>query len=70
MFPSSGEGEPTLLGPLERLKSALSKGSNRVGVLLPSLEEENISSFLNAVFSGYFEFRTMERVHKPSDSEN
>jgi hypothetical protein len=48
---------------------ALSKGHNKVGVSLPSPEGGNRSSFRNVVFSNYLEFRTMDKVQKPSDSE-
>jgi hypothetical protein len=46
--------------------SALSKGPNRVGVSLSSPEDEN--SFPNVMFSNYLEFRTMDEVHKVTDS--
>jgi hypothetical protein len=50
MFPSSGGGmeTPTLV---QGLRLALSKGPNRVGVSLPSLEDGNRSGFRNVVFS-------------------
>jgi hypothetical protein len=48
---------------------ALFKGHNRVDVSLPSPEGENRSSFQNDVFSSYIEFRTMNNVYKPSESE-
>jgi hypothetical protein len=32
-------------------------------------QDGNRSSFQNAVFSNYLEFRTIENVSKPSDSE-
>jgi hypothetical protein len=53
VFPSSGEGRDatTLLG--------LSEGPNRV--------VENTSSFRSVVFAIYLEFRTMDKVHRPSD---
>jgi hypothetical protein len=44
-------------------------GPNRVGVSLPSPEDGNRSSFLNVMFSGYLEFRTMHKVQKPGNSE-
>jgi hypothetical protein len=48
---------------------ALSKGPKRAGVSLPSPEDGNTSSLRNVVFSSYLEFQTMDKVHKPSDSE-
>jgi hypothetical protein len=53
---------------VQRLKLVLSKVPNRVGVSLPSPEDGKRSSFRN-VFSTYFEFRTMDKSHKPGDSE-
>jgi hypothetical protein len=50
------------------LRLALSKEPNRVAVSLPSPEEGNRSSFRNAVFQ-YLEFRTMDKVQKPSNSK-
>jgi hypothetical protein len=44
-------------------------GHNRIGVSLPSPEEGNRSSFRNVVFYSYLEFRTMNKVQKPSDSD-
>jgi hypothetical protein len=51
------------------LRLALSKGPNKVGVPLSSPEGGKSSSFRNVVFSGYLQFRTMDKVLKPSDSE-
>jgi hypothetical protein len=62
LFPSSGEGmkTPTLLRPLESanfhhwttgLCLAFSKVPNRVGVSLPSPDDEIRSNFRNGVFS-------------------
>jgi hypothetical protein len=51
------------------LRLSYSKGPNRVGVFLPSPEDGNEFSFRNVVFSSYFEFRTVEKVHKPNDVE-
>jgi hypothetical protein len=59
LFPSSGEGRetPTPLSPVGRTNlkhwtwSAQSKGTNRVGVSLPSPEDGNRSRFRNAVLS-------------------
>jgi hypothetical protein len=36
---------------------------------LPSPEDGNRSSFRNAVFSSYLEFRALDKGEKPSDSE-
>jgi hypothetical protein len=76
LFPSSGETRetPTLLGPLERadvqwLRLALSIGAKRVDVSLPSPENGKRSSFGNVVFSWLLEFQTIDKAHKPSDSE-
>jgi hypothetical protein len=44
------------LDPLTEVNS-FCKGPNRVGVLLPSPEEGNRSSFQNTVFYRFFEFR-------------
>jgi hypothetical protein len=40
-----------------------------VGVSRPLPEDENRSGFLNVMFSGNLEFRTMDKAKKPSDSE-
>jgi hypothetical protein len=48
------------------LRLAPSKGPNRVGVSFPSVEDGNIS-LRNVVFYSYLEFRTMDKVRKPSD---
>jgi hypothetical protein len=75
MFSSSNEGREIsiLLDPVERANPShwltLSKRPNRVGVPLLSPEDGKRYSFGNAVFSSYLEFRTMDNVHKPSDSE-
>jgi hypothetical protein len=50
------------------MRLALSKGLNRVGIFLPSPEDGNRFSFQNVVFSTCLEFRTMNKVHQPSDS--
>jgi hypothetical protein len=63
MFPSSGEKEKTAT------LFALSKGPNRAGVFSRSAEYGNRSSFQNVVVSSYLEFRTLDKAHKPSDSE-
>jgi hypothetical protein len=44
------------------------KGSNRVGVSLPSPEDGNGRSFQNCLFSSYLDVQTMDHVHKPNDS--
>jgi hypothetical protein len=51
------------------LRSAFSKRSNRLGVSIPSLEDGNRSNFRNVVCSAWLGFRTMNKIHKPSDSE-
>jgi hypothetical protein len=56
-------------GPvIQWLRLDLTKGTNRVGVS-PWPENRNRSSFRNVIFSSYLEYRTMDRVHKPSVSE-
>jgi hypothetical protein len=76
VLPSSGEGRVTpLLDPLERadqvqrLRLALARGPNRVGVSLPSPEDGNRCIFRNVVVRSYLEFRTIDNVQKPSNSE-
>jgi hypothetical protein len=54
---------------VQLLRSALSKGSNRLDVSVPSPEDGNRSNFRNAVFSVRLGFWTMNKIHKPSDSE-
>jgi hypothetical protein len=54
---------------VQYIRLALSKGPKRVGVSLPSPEDGNIYSFGNVVFSSDFEFRTVDEVHKPRNSE-
>jgi hypothetical protein len=58
LFPSSGQGSetPTLWGQV-------------IEVSFRSHEDGNRSSFRNAVISSSLEFRTMDKVLKPSDSE-
>jgi hypothetical protein len=51
------------------LRLAPSKGPSRVGVSVPSLVDGKRSSFRRVVFSSNLEFRTMDIVQKPSDSE-
>jgi hypothetical protein len=51
------------------LRLAISKGPNGVDVFLPSPEDGNRSSLRNDVFSSYLQFKTMEKVQKPNDSE-
>jgi hypothetical protein len=65
----SGEGTGTLCW-VQWLRLALSKGPNRVGLSLSSPEDGKRSSFRNIAFYSYLEFRTMDAVHKLSDSEN
>jgi hypothetical protein len=48
---------------------ALCKAPNKVGVSFPSPEDGKVSSFRNAVFSGYSELRTMDKVLNQSDFE-
>jgi hypothetical protein len=56
------------------LTVALSNGSNRVivslslSLSLPSPDDASRSSFRNVAFSSHLEYRTMIKVHKPSDS--
>jgi hypothetical protein len=73
LFPCSGERQetPTLLRPLQRanLNEWCSEGTKRVGVSLPSPEDGERSSFRSFVFSSYLELQTIDKVHKPSDSE-
>jgi hypothetical protein len=45
----------------------LSEGPNILGVSLPTLEAGKGLNFRNDAFSTYLEFRTMGKVHKPSD---
>jgi hypothetical protein len=53
-----------LLNPSERVNFnnwlALSKGSNRAGVSLPSLEDGNRSNLRNVVFSSYLDYMTID----------
>jgi hypothetical protein len=51
------------------LMLALPKGPNRGGVSISSPEGGNRSSFRRVVFSSLFEFRTIDKVLKPSNSE-
>jgi hypothetical protein len=51
------------------MRLALSKGPNKVGVSLPSPEDGNRSVSETLFFFRHLEFRTMNEVHKPSDSE-
>jgi hypothetical protein len=69
-----GEGD-NLLGSLEIVNPnhwTTARTPKRVYlyVFLPSPENRNRSSFRNFVFSSYLEFRTIDKVHKPSDSEH
>jgi hypothetical protein len=69
MFPSLEYARGHLLCWVQLLRLALSKGPNRVSFFLSSPEDGNRSSLRNIVFSGSLEFRTMDKVPKPSDSE-
>jgi hypothetical protein len=51
------------------LNVALSKGPNRAGVFLTLPEDGNRPGFRNSVFYSYVEFRKMDKVHSPSNSE-
>jgi hypothetical protein len=51
------------------VRTAVAKGTNRVGLFFRSPENLNRSIFRNVVFTSYLEFRTMVKIHKPSDSE-
>jgi hypothetical protein len=44
-------------------------GPNGIGVSLPPPEDGNRSGFRNVMFLSYLEFRTMDELHKSSDSE-
>jgi hypothetical protein len=65
MISSSAEARetPVLLGSLE--KANLIHWSSH-----PAPEDGNTPGFGNVVFSSYFNFRTMDKVHKRSDSYN
>jgi hypothetical protein len=54
---------------VQRLRLVLSNGPNRVDVSLPLPEDGKKSSVCNLMFSNYLDFRTMDKVQKPSDSE-
>jgi hypothetical protein len=47
-----------------------SKEPNRVLVSFPTPEDENRSSFRNAVSSSHLEFLTIDKAKKPSDSRD
>jgi hypothetical protein len=75
MFPSSGEGRErhTLLGPLERARLDYTLWSSDWGKqqsrrLSPLAWRRKQIQFPKKIFF-YLEFRTMNKVHKPSDSE-
>jgi hypothetical protein len=51
------------------MRSALSKGLNRVVVSFPSLEDGNRHSFQNVMFYSYLESQMVDKVHKLIDSE-
>jgi hypothetical protein len=48
---------------------ALSKGLNKIRVSLNSPDDGNRSGVRKVVLPRNLEFRTMDKVHKPSDSE-
>jgi hypothetical protein len=58
---------PNRIGPLENLTSV--SGPTRIGVSFPSPGDGNRSSFGHVVSSSHLEFRTMDKVQKPTDSE-
>jgi hypothetical protein len=58
-----------LLGPSEMNNLNISTWPNIVGVPFQSHENGNTFSTRNAVFPSYLEFRKMNNVHTPSDSE-
>jgi hypothetical protein len=51
------------------LRLAIFKRPNTVGAFIPSPDEGNRSSFQNVLLPNYLQFRTMDKVRKPSDSE-
>jgi hypothetical protein len=59
-----------VLNIVQWLMLALSTWPNRVGVSLPSREDGIRSSFRHVVFPSYSEFPTMDKVHKPKDSDS
>jgi hypothetical protein len=63
LLPSSGDGRliPILLGPIE--------SANLSHWFLPSSVDRNRYSFRNGGSPKYFEFRSMKKVLKPSNSE-
>jgi hypothetical protein len=65
-----------VLGPLERTnlnrwtgRIAFSKGPDKVDVSPSPLLKKETYPVSETLFSSYLEFRTMPKVHKPSDSE-
>jgi hypothetical protein len=70
VFPSSPEGRESRIavGPFKELTSK-SELSLRDPVPSPPLRTETDPVSKTLCFSGYLEFRQMDRVHKPSDSE-
>jgi hypothetical protein len=52
----------------KKVEYQCTKGPNRVGVAHSSPEDWNRSSFRNIMFCSHLEFRTMDKVQKPSDS--
>jgi hypothetical protein len=60
-----------MLGPLERMiEVSPFNGTQQSRVSLPSPEDGNRSSFRKDVLSSYLEFRMMDKVQKPSNSED
>jgi hypothetical protein len=53
------------LSTVQCLRLALSKGPDREGVFLTSLEDRNRSSFRKVLFYSYLEFRAMARSRNP-----
>jgi hypothetical protein len=51
------------------LRLALYKGPNKVDVSFLSPEDGNISHFRKAVFSGYVEYLTIDKVHNRGEYE-
>jgi hypothetical protein len=58
----------TFLGPVIEVSPLLE--TNGIEVSCPSFGDGNRFSFKNIVFSSYLEFQTMDKIHKPSDSEH
>jgi hypothetical protein len=54
---------------IQSLQLALSEGSNRICVSLPSPEDGNRSGFWGVVVSSHLEYQKMDKVQSPSDTE-